>query len=55
MATTAHVAGGTLLWNPETERFEGNDAEAVQKANAWAHREYQNGWSLTSPYYKDWA
>lgn len=55
MATTAHVSGGTLLWNAETERFEGNDEAAVRKANAWAHREYQNGWSLTSPYYKDWA
>lgn len=53
MGTCSYVAGGAKLnWNPEEQNFSGGDAEAVEKANAWAYRPYQNGWSLEAPYSK---
>ena len=55
MGTTAYVAGGKLDWDNETEHFAGSDTEAVQKANDFAHRPYENGWSLEPPYYTGWA
>ncbi len=56
IGTSAYVAGGgRLLWDAEKERFHGPDTEAVQKANNWAHREYENGWSLKAPHHRDWA
>ncbi len=55
MGTTAYVSGGKLGWDSEKERFVGTDKEAVEKANKWAYREYENGWSLKKPYYKGWA
>ncbi len=54
MGTTAYVTGGRLEWEAEQERFGGNDKAAAKKANAWAYRPYQNGWSLGTPYYKRW-
>lgn len=54
MGTTAYVTGGRLEWDAEKERFGGNDKGAAKKANAWAYRPYQNGWSLGTPYYRDW-
>mgnify|MGYP001028986068 CR=1 FL=1 len=55
MGTCAYVAGGRLEWGADQERFYGRDKKAVKKANAWAYREYQNGWMLKPPYYKGWA
>lgn len=54
MGTTAYVSGGRLDWDAEKERFTGKDKRAVKKANQWAYREYENGWSLDSPHYKTW-
>ncbi|MCH8204204.1 MAG: hypothetical protein IID09_03525, partial [Candidatus Hydrogenedentes bacterium] len=50
MGTAAYVAGARLQWDAETERLTGNDEEAVKKANDFAYREYQNGYSLKPPY-----
>lgn len=55
MGTTAYVSGGKLGWDAEKERFTGSDQDAVKKANDWAYRPYENGWSLQKPYFKDWA
>lgn len=52
MGTCAYVAGEKLNWEPETERFAGNNKEAVETANTFAYREYLNGWSLDKPYRK---
>lgn len=52
MGTSAYVAGTKLNWDPATERFTGNDTEAVKVANDFAYREYQNGWSLEKPYWR---
>lgn len=46
MGTCAYVAGGKLGWDGDTEKFVGGDREAVEKANAFAYRPYQNGWTL---------
>ncbi|MCH7908073.1 MAG: Gfo/Idh/MocA family oxidoreductase, partial [Candidatus Hydrogenedentes bacterium] len=54
MGTSAYVAGGRVHWDAEKQRFFGKDKPAVKKANAWAYRKYENGWSLESPYYDDW-
>ncbi len=40
----------TLGWDAETQKFTGGDAEAVKKANNFAYRAYNNGWSLTAPH-----
>lgn len=51
MGTCSYVAGGAKLgWDAAKNQFIGGDAEAVKKANAWAYRPYQNGWSLKAPY-----
>jgi predicted dehydrogenase len=50
LGTCAYVAGGKLKWNADEEKFFGSDEETVAKANGWAYREYQNGWSLKEPY-----
>lgn len=42
LGTAAYVAGETLVWDGEKEKFKGN-----RKANQWIHRPYQNGWKLT--------
>ncbi len=55
LGTTAYVSGGKLGWDADKRKFSGTDEAAVKKANDWAYRPYQNGWSLESPYYKDWA
>ena len=55
MGKCAYLADAKLKWDAENERFTGGDAEAVKLANDWAYRDYQNGWSLKKPYYKDWA
>jgi predicted dehydrogenase len=50
MGTCSFVADGAKLhWNRETQRFKG-DGDEVMKANAWAYRPYQNGWSLKAPF-----
>ncbi len=46
MGTSAYVAGGRLGWDDENLKFTGTDTPAVEKANEWAHRPYQNGYSL---------
>ncbi len=46
MGTSAYVAGGRLGWDDEKLLFTGTDTPAVEKANKWAHRSYQNGYSL---------
>jgi predicted dehydrogenase len=46
MGTSAYVAGGRLGWDDENLKFTGTDTPAVEKANNWAHRPYQNGYSL---------
>lgn len=50
MGTSAYVAGGRLGWDDENLKFTGTDAPAVKKANDWANRPYENGYSLTAPY-----
>jgi len=52
MGTCAYVAGAKLNWDPANQNFTGGDTEAVEKANHWAYRPYENGWSLKAPYYK---
>jgi predicted dehydrogenase len=53
MGTTCYAVGGAKLqWVPESQNFTGGDTGAVEKANAFAHRPYQNGWSLEAPHYK---
>ena len=54
MGTTAYVAGGHFGWDAERERFTSPDRKAEEEANDWAYREYENGWSLKSPYYNGW-
>jgi predicted dehydrogenase len=54
MGTTAYVAGGHFGWDADKQRFTSPDRKAEKKANNWAYREYQNGWSLKAPYYKGW-
>lgn len=46
MGTSAYVAGGRLGWDDENLKFTGTDTPAVKKANEFAHRPYQNGYSL---------
>ena len=55
MGTCAYVAGGKLDWDSEADRFTGKPKGLVKKANAFAYREYENGWSLKPPYCKGWA
>lgn len=50
MGTSAYVAGGRLGWDDKTLMFTGADEAAVKKGNDWAHRPYQNGYSLKAPY-----
>ncbi len=51
LGTTAYVAGNQRLeWDSKTQRFTGADTDAVKKANDWAYRPYQNGYSLKKPY-----
>jgi hypothetical protein len=51
MGTCSYVAGGEKLgWDAASQRFTGENSEAVEKANGWAYREYKNGWSLKAPY-----
>lgn len=40
----------TLDWEADTQKFSGGDAELVKKANNFAYRPYNNGWSLTAPH-----
>ena len=54
IGTCAYIAGGRLEWDPIREEFHGGDLDAVDKATKWANREYQNGWSLSPPYYEQW-
>ena len=49
--TCAFVAGGKVAWDDKNEKFLGDD-EVAKKANAWAYRPYQNGWSLKAPFKK---
>ena len=51
MGTTAYVAGNKQLgWDAKKQRFTGDDKDAAKKANEWAYREYQNGYSLDKPW-----
>lgn len=51
MGTTAYVAGNKQLgWDADKQRFTGDDTDAVKKANKWAYRPYQNGYSLEKPW-----
>ncbi|HNZ47805.1 MAG TPA: Gfo/Idh/MocA family oxidoreductase [Candidatus Hydrogenedentes bacterium] len=43
--------GSHLEWDDATQRFTKGDPRAVEIANAWAYREYKNGWSLKAPYH----
>ena len=53
IGTCSYVADGAKLgWDKETQKFIGADKKAVNAANNWAYREYQNGWSLKAPYYR---
>lgn len=53
LGTCSYIADGAKLnWDADKKHFVGGDAEAVKKANAWAYREYLNGWSLKAPYQK---
>ena len=53
MGTCPYVAGGEKLgWDAATQRFTGENTEAVEKANGWAYRAYKNGWNLKAPYYR---
>jgi hypothetical protein len=51
MGNCAFISGAKLSWDAENEKFKGDD-EATKKANAFAYRPYQNGWSLEAPYWK---
>ncbi len=50
MGTTAYKVGEKLYWDKENQQFGGKNKEVAAQANAWANREYQNGWSLEAPY-----
>jgi predicted dehydrogenase len=50
MGTASYVAGGRLEWNDEKLRFECDDRKAAKRANEFAFREYENGYSLKQPY-----
>jgi len=50
MGTCSYVAGAKLGWDADNEKFTGGDTDAVNAANNFAYREYQNGWSLKAPY-----
>lgn len=50
MGTSAYVAGGRLGWDDENLKFTGTDTTAVKKANDWAYRPYENGYSMSAPY-----
>lgn len=53
LGTCSYVADGAKLgWDKDAQKFTGNDKDAVKKANDFAYREYQNGWSLKAPYHK---
>jgi len=53
MGTCSYVAGGEKLgWDSASQRFTGGNEDAVAKANAWAYREYKNGWGLKAPYWR---
>ena len=49
MGTSAYVSGGRLDWDDKKEKFTGADKKAAKKANKWAYRPYQNGYSLKNP------
>ena len=55
MGTCSYVANGELHWDAGSNKFTGANEEVVQKANDFAYREYQNGWTLGKPYNKGWA
>ena len=48
----AYIGGAQLDWDDDNNTFTGPDSDAAKKANDFAYREYQNGWSLKSPYMK---
>ena len=50
MGTAAYVAGGRLEWDAKKERLTGSDKKAAKRANDFAYREYENGYSLKAPY-----
>jgi hypothetical protein len=52
IGTCAYVSGGKLNWDSDKQEFFGGDTEAVKKANDWANRPYNNGWSLEAPFDK---
>jgi predicted dehydrogenase len=53
IGTAAYVAGGKLAWDNDKELFVGGDKKAVKAGNKFAHRRYENGWSLKAPFHKD--
>jgi len=53
MGTCSYVAGGEKLgWDAASQRFTGENTEAVETANGWAYRAYKNGWSLKARYWR---
>ncbi len=52
MGTTSYVAGGKLGWDAKTEKFTSDCTDLAKKANDFAYRPYNNGWSLEKPYQK---
>ena len=50
MGTAAYVAGGRLQWDDAKLKFECGDKDAAKRANEFAFRPYQNGYSLKAPY-----
>jgi predicted dehydrogenase len=50
MGTSSYVAGARLGWDDKNLKFTGADTAAVKKANDFAHRPYENGYSLKAPH-----
>ena len=46
IGNAAYLAGAKLTWDAAAEQFTGGPTEAVQKANEWIARPYQNGYTL---------
>lgn len=51
MGTTSYVVGEKLGWDAATERFTSSADEIAKKANDWAYRPYNNGYSIEKPYH----
>ncbi len=54
LGACSYFAGGPLDWDHQHQRIQSKDQEVADKANAFANREYQNGWSLDPPHSANW-